>query len=299
MFKRVLLSLAILVAIMAFPYPVQACPMCKDAVESNPKLAAMYNWSILLLVGLPFVLVGSIGLQAARSLNPTAYRQFKQRAREFLWPRGWLYLASGTAALALLFYLTTPPDPMTRLRFPYPALDSQPILNAASPLASLEDRVVVVTFFASWCGPCVEQVNDLSQLQAEFDAGEVTFLAVSAFEDYTTPPGIPHLHADGTLEFHSGAPDLPTFLQTNHVTFPVVINTPGLSKAFGNVSRVPTTFVFDPAGRVAKWYVNETRGSFVRPSLEALRQDIRGALACGRQTIALVRQACLALYSGH
>jgi len=292
MLRRSLLILAVLLIFLACPSPAHACPMCKEAVESNPQLAAMYNWSIIVLVSLPFMLVAIIMTGAVRALNPTAYQELKQRVWEFVWPKGWLYISSGVTVAALLFYVTTPPDSVTRLRLPYAALVDLPTLTVGTPVQPLEDRVVVITFFASWCPPCVEQLADLAQLQKEFEGGGVTLLAVNAFEDYTTPPGVPHLHADGTLEFHEGAPDLASFLEANHVALPVVVNTPALSASFGGITRIPATFVFDPQGRVVRRYLNEPRGDFVRPTLEVLRRDVDDALACGRISFRLIREAC-------
>jgi thiol-disulfide isomerase/thioredoxin len=156
----------------------------------------------------------------------------------------------------------------------------------------LEDRVAVVTFFASWCPPCVEQVVDLARLRHEFDDQRLAVVAVNAFEDYATPSGVPHLHADGTLEFHAGAPDLASFIEANQLALPVVVSTPDLLAAFAGVTRIPTTFVFDAEGRLVRRYTNEARGAFVRPGLDDLRRDVRGALACGGLAFRLVREAC-------
>jgi len=295
MFRRCLLVLTSLLALLAWPASAYACPTCKDAIETNPLLASGYNWSVIVLVGLPFALVAAITVGAVRALNPPAYRELKQRAWELIWPKGWLYVSSGFAVMILLFYVTTPADPVTRLRLPSDVLGSLSPVEANTPLPPLEDRVVVVTFFASWCQPCVEQMADLAQLQQEFAGERLVVVAVNAYEDYVTLPGVPHLHPDGTFEFHVGAPDLAGFLDANHVVFPVVVDTPSLSDSFGGVTRLPTTFVFDPNGRLVRRYVNEPRGEFVRPQLEDLRKDVRAALACDRAALSLLRTACVFL----
>jgi thiol-disulfide isomerase/thioredoxin len=284
-------------ALLASPGTAYACPMCKDAVESNQQLATVYNWSIGMLVSLPFVLVALIMLWAVRALNPIAYQELKQRVWKFLWPGGWLYIASGISLTAWLFYVTTPVDAAARLRLPSARLAALPVVMGEAPVSPLDDRVVVVSFFASWCRPCVEQMADLAQLHTEFEGRSVAILSVNAFEDHTTPPGVPHLHPDGTLEFHEGAPDLPSFLAANHISLPVVVNTPELSASFGGVTRIPTTFVFDAQGRLVRRYVNEARGEFVKPTLEDLRRDIRAALACGRLSLPLIREACFLVTS--
>ncbi|MGQ0601098.1 MAG: TlpA disulfide reductase family protein, partial [Anaerolineales bacterium] len=292
---KIVLALLVFLALLALPGTAHACPVCKESLESNPELAAGYSWSVIGLVSLPFVLVSVIMVGAMRALNPAVYAELKQRVWKFLWPKGWLYLSTGAAAVALLFYVTTPPDPVTEVRLSYATLKAQPVINQRALPASLENRVVVVTFFATWCPPCVEQVTDLTRLQEEFADEGVTILGVNSFEAYASPPGVPHLHPDGTLEFHTGAPSLPNFLETNHVTIPVLDNTPTLSVAFGEITRIPATFVFDAQGRLIRRYINEAQGEFVRPQLETLRRDVRAALRCGGSPVSVIREACLAL----
>jgi hypothetical protein len=40
--------------------PTLACPLCKDAIAGDPK-AAVLSWTTLLMIAVPFALVGAIG----------------------------------------------------------------------------------------------------------------------------------------------------------------------------------------------------------------------------------------------
>lgn len=45
----------------------QACPMCKEALSSNPNsgdVISGYFWSILFMMSMPFAIIGSFGLYA-------------------------------------------------------------------------------------------------------------------------------------------------------------------------------------------------------------------------------------------
>jgi len=289
------LAFSLVLVWLASPGVAWACPMCKDALESNPQLAASYSWSVLVLVGVPFIALAVLLSRAARALNPGAYQAFKQRIKQSLWPRGWIYLASVFALSTFLFYITTPPDPATQLQLPSSLLENLPPVKGSVPLPHLENRVVLVSFFASWCPPCVAEMVDLDALQQQFAGQSVSIIAVNAFESDATPAGVPHLHADGTLEYHIGAPSLPNFIQANQITVPVVVSTPALLGALGNIERIPTILIFDADGRLIKRYVNPPRGDFVRPKLQDLQRDIQGALACDRLAPGLIREACLAV----
>jgi thiol-disulfide isomerase/thioredoxin len=52
-------------------------------------------------------------------------------------------------------------------------------------LAGLRGKVVFVNFWATWCGPCREEMPSLEALAREFDPGDTAFLAVSVDDGWT------------------------------------------------------------------------------------------------------------------
>jgi len=75
---RLFLLLSLLVAIPALPGTAHACPNCKEAYSETDgsNIAAGYNTSILLMVGMPMVLLGGLALRvwwtAARTRRAAA-----------------------------------------------------------------------------------------------------------------------------------------------------------------------------------------------------------------------------------
>jgi thiol-disulfide isomerase/thioredoxin len=66
-----------------------------------------------------------------------------------------------------------------------PRLGSAPLLSRTpaqfrADLAALKGRVVVVNFWAEWCGPCKAEMPALEQVSKEYAAKPVTFVGVDS-----------------------------------------------------------------------------------------------------------------------
>jgi thiol-disulfide isomerase/thioredoxin len=123
-------------------------------------------------------------------------------------------------------------------------LSQGPIQNAPAPalrlpdmdeeiieLAQLEQQVVVVNFWATWCPPCRREMPSLERLYQKTRDRGVTVLAVNIGEDEDTV--FPFL---GQLET---APN-----------FPILFDREGASLDAWGVKGLPTTFVVGADGRL-------------------------------------------------
>ncbi|MCA9534593.1 MAG: TlpA family protein disulfide reductase [Myxococcales bacterium] len=116
-------------------------------------------------------------------------------------------------------------------------------------LASLRGRVVVLDFWASWCGPCRRSIPILNDLEAELAGEPVTFLGVNV-EGEMGPRRLQQVHTE--LGAH----------------FPTLQDRTGEVKARYGVSVLPTLVVLDGEGVVRHV------GTGV-PSEDSLRATIR------------------------
>lgn len=98
--------------------------------------------------------------------------------------------------------------------------------------ADLDGRVVLVEFWATWCPPCQGTLRFLGDLQKRY-GDRIAVLAVAIESDEADVRRMA-----GSL----GAP------------LRFAMGTPDTARAFGDVSAVPTLFVFDPKGRTAATY---------------------------------------------
>lgn len=102
--------------------------------------------------------------------------------------------------------------------------------------ADLEDRVVAVVFFASWCPPCHAEFRHLNSVAERYAGHGLTIVAVNVFEDF------------GGL---STPAKLRAFLNRYDPSYPVVAGTEETKRVFDNLDRVPSLFLFDRQGEVA------------------------------------------------
>ncbi len=93
-------------------------------------------------------------------------------------------------------------------------------------LPSLKGHVVVVDFWATWCGPCVAAIPHMQQLWDKYKTKEVAVIG----------------HTDGSSE------NLPEFIKAKGITYPISVGT-DIGNAYG-VSGIPHVFVIGHDGKI-------------------------------------------------
>jgi thiol-disulfide isomerase/thioredoxin len=126
-------------------------------------------------------------------------------------------------------------------------------------LADLQGRVVIVNFWASWCGPCRIEQPDLNDVHALLPDTEVVLVGVN-IED-TEANALAHL-----AEF--AVPYLSVFDPVNELA--------GRFEGIG-ARTIPSTVFLDPEGRVAGRLLGltDTRKVAALAGKEALRTSLQ------------------------
>lgn len=108
-------------------------------------------------------------------------------------------------------------------------------------LSDYTGKVVFLNFWATWCGPCKQEMPDIQKLYEEFgeNEGEVVILGIANPKTEENPT-----NQDGTIE------EITSFMNENGYTYPVVMDTTGEYFATYGISAFPTTFMIDAEGNV-------------------------------------------------
>jgi len=138
---------------------------------------------------------------------------------------------------------------------------------------TLEGKVVLVNFFATWCQLCQEEIPDLVWLHREFS--DLAVVGVTFDLEHEGKPDGGSAHSSKDTSDHKVSPHpravLLSFLRSNGVGYPVISSTLEIESSFGGIEGMPITFLFRKDGRLAKKYWGP-------PSPDVLKGDIRRLL---------------------
>jgi cytochrome c biogenesis protein CcmG, thiol:disulfide interchange protein DsbE len=116
-------------------------------------------------------------------------------------------------------------------------------------LAEHHGQVVLVNYWATWCGPCWEETPGLVRLSRELGPKGLAVVGVAIDE--------------------GGREKVEKFVKDFHVSYPVALPEKMSQMEFG-MEGVPTTILVDKQGRVAKTYVGAVRQADFATDVEAL-----------------------------
>jgi cytochrome c biogenesis protein CcmG/thiol:disulfide interchange protein DsbE len=97
-------------------------------------------------------------------------------------------------------------------------------------LSSYKGQVVFVNFWATWCGPCRQEIPHFVDLVNKYGKDGFTVLGIAL----------------DPREFEKVAP----FAEQMGINYPVLYDKSGVSQLYGGIRSIPTTFVVNRDGKV-------------------------------------------------
>lgn len=119
-----------------------------------------------------------------------------------------------------------PPAPVSSA----PPFELRDIAGGSLSLAALKGKVVVLDFWATWCGPCLVEIPAYADFWKKNQARGVEVLGVV---------------------FDSGQPqEIQDFVRENRIPYRQLLGDERLQDAYGANQGFPTTFVIDGEGMI-------------------------------------------------
>ena len=101
------------------------------------------------------------------------------------------------------------------------------------PMTQPDRHVVVLSFFATWCEPCMKELPHLQNLYEKYQEDQIKFFLIDITEATRTVKGL------------EDSPKAGSFLEKKGVTMPILYDSRGVAKKRYGAKTLPRLYVVD------------------------------------------------------
>ena len=116
---------------------------------------------------------------------------------------------------------------------------------------SYHGKVTLINFWATWCGPCRNEVPDLISMSRELAGRNVKVIGIS--EDRGS----------------SVIDDVKSFVKENGIPYQILVSNDELDESFRNVRMLPTSFIVNEEGTIVQSFVGIRTKEFLTQAIIA------------------------------
>ena len=116
--------------------------------------------------------------------------------------------------------------------------------------SQFDGKVILLTFFATWCPPCVEEVPALKKLHN--DLSENGFSVVGLSVDQHGPTTVAR------------------FVEKQEINYPILMAESKTTRDFGGVYGIPVAFLVNRSGNVVKKYTGYIQHTVLEKDVRSL-----------------------------
>ena len=134
-----------------------------------------------------------------------------------------------------------------------PDFELQDLTGNSVRLSDYEGKVVLINFWATWCGPCRAEIPELVEIQKEYGGSDFTVIGIS---------------------LDQGGIDLvQRFVNAHNLNYPILMGNALVVMQYGNFQAIPATFLLNSKHELARRYIGLVNKSMIEDDLEKLFED--------------------------
>jgi thiol-disulfide isomerase/thioredoxin len=138
-------------------------------------------------------------------------------------------------------------------------------------LADYKGKVVLLNFWATWCGPCKIEIPWFIDFEQKYKDRGFAVLGVAMDDE--------------------GLEIVKPYLEKSKINYRIVLGNDSVATMYGGIDSLPTTFVLDKDGKIASTHVGLVSKSDYENEIQQLLDHSQRSVHNGRDVIAAWRAA--------